>query len=141
MSDLGARESDSRCISWLPEVPLQRSGGSQRPAPIISQYLQRSKICQIGIRAILKRQIGCLEKKRAISKVELLFSSVGPLTLINGQVKCTIFLLKRGLKKHCDLYVPGFSKSTSEYLYFTKEVRMHGSICFSAMSHFWMLCF
>ena len=57
------------------------------------------------------------------------------------QVKCTMFWLKRGFKVHLVLYVPDFSKSTSEYLVFTKEVRKHGSRCFTAMFNFWMQCF
>ena len=46
-----------------------------------------------------------------------------------------------GSKVLLDLYVPDFSKSTSEYLLFTKVVRKHKFRCFTAMYHFWMQCF
>ena len=79
-------------------------------------------------------------------KGELLFSSVGPLTLIYMhwlcfQVTCTIFWLNISFRVHLDLYVPDFPKSTSKYLLFTKDVRKHGSRCFTAMYHFWIPCF
>ena len=64
---------------------------------------------------------------------------VGPLTTIKGtdfvcQVKCTIFWLKRGLNVHLNLFLPDFSKSTFEYLLFTKVIRKHGSRRFTAIN-------
>ena len=81
----------------------------------------------------------------SVYKGELLFSSVGPLTLIYGHGLCFSSNMHHILAQHIfrvylDLYAPDFYKSTSKYLLFTKVVRKHEYRCFRAMYHFRMQC-
>ena len=52
------------------------------------------------------------------------------------QVKCSIYWLNRVLRVFLDLYTPDFPKSTSKYMFCTKEVRKHGLKCFTTICNF-----
>ena len=73
---------------------------------------------------------------------ELLFSSVGPLTLIFVHWLGLSSNMHHILAQHPFGFVcADFSKSTSKYLLFTKVVRKHGFKCFTAMYNLWHAMF